>query len=140
MTLSAFHLRRFSFSILFFSLLMAGGLRPAFASPEAVVHQYFEAFADNNVEGYLSCIRFEPGGMDLPGVREMAGMLVGRTHSSFRQLGGIESVRTVILKQDGNTATVGAYLLFHNGSIYHGGILYLLKEEDWKIDLSPLIE
>ena len=109
-------------------------------SPEEVVHRYFEALRDNHVDTYLSCLYLDAESAALPGLREMSAMVVQRFHSRFLELGGLKQVSAVVLKQDGNSATVGVHLLFHGGKIAHGGILYLVRDEDWKIDVSPLIE
>ena len=110
----------------------------SYTSPDMVVHRYFRALSRNDVDAFLACLHLvDPS---LQGVREMTAMLVGSSYSRFQELGGLQSVRTVILQQDSNSATVGAYLVFHNGSIRHGGLYSLVKGEDWRIDVSPQIE
>ena len=94
--------------------------------------------ADNNIDAILSCLSLKAvDSRHLPVVRAAVQASTVMQQVVFRSQGGFKSVKTSIVKQEGNRAVVKAHITLGNGQTSEQE-LELVNEDGWKIHLGPI--
>ena len=104
--------------------------------PEDIVEKYYKAAADNNVDKAISC--FSLKNIDETEITTAKGklqMIIGGYYQEIQKNGGLASVKTALVEQEGDTATVNAIVTFKNGQTDEQRF-NLIKDNGWKITLK----
>ena len=125
------------FALLFtivFSLIIVGC--SGTPSPEDIVRNYYKAVDANRVDEAFSYYSLKGvANQDLTSMRQKLKGLVSEQNRELKKNGGLDSIQTTIVQQDGKVAVVKVVLRFKNGKT-HQGQLKLVQDGGWK--LSPM--
>ncbi|WP_084224446.1 DUF4878 domain-containing protein [Stenoxybacter acetivorans] len=105
--------------------------------PEAVVEQFYQAVFDDKTDeamSYFSLADVEEN--DMTAVKGKLQMVIGGMSSGAKKAGGLQSMKTTVLKQEEAYAEVETEFTFKNNDV-EKKITKLVKEDGkWKIALK----
>lgn len=114
-----------------FALALAG----CGASPENVVEKFYKAVADNRAEDAIAHFSLKDvKENDMTAAKGKLIMVVGEQYSRIQSKGGLDSIKTSLVQQEGDRASVKVELKFKDGSSTEE-TMKLIKEDGWKIFL-----
>jgi hypothetical protein len=115
-----------------FALVLAG----CGSSPEGTVEKFYKAIADNRVEDAVAHFSIKDvKENDMTAVKGKLMMIVGEQYSKIQSKGGLDSIKTSLVQQEGDKAVVKAELKFKDGTSKEETVK-LVKDGDWKIFLK----
>ncbi|MDR3214544.1 MAG: DUF4878 domain-containing protein [Azoarcus sp.] len=115
-----------------FALALAG----CSSSPDDVVKDFYKAVADNRVDEAITYFSLKDvKENDLTTMKGKLQMVVGAYYSRIQENGGLDSITTTIIEQNGDTVRVKAELKFKNGKTKDESNILIKDAGKWKIKL-----
>ncbi|MDR2129238.1 MAG: DUF4878 domain-containing protein [Burkholderiaceae bacterium] len=128
---------RFFMACLLGVLLVACGTSTS-PSPESVVKDFYKAIADNRTEDAMALVLIEEvEESELTAAKGIQQMMFDILSSEIEKSGGLKSVETKRMSQEGDTAVIDVTLTYGNGKQWKAGMRILVKKNGrWVIDAS----
>ncbi|MDR2129240.1 MAG: DUF4878 domain-containing protein [Burkholderiaceae bacterium] len=128
------------FSIRFFMACLLGALLAACgaSSPESTVKDFYKAIADNRTDDAMALILIEDVKQsNLTAAKGKLQMMFGMLAAEIEKGGGLKSIETKIISQEGDVAVVEATLVLGNDKQEKAGKTNLVKKDGrWMIQLK----
>ncbi|MDR2129237.1 MAG: DUF4878 domain-containing protein [Burkholderiaceae bacterium] len=123
---------RFFMACLLGALVAACGTSSSSSPPESTVKDFYKAIADNRIDNAMALVLIEDvKDNELTAAQQI---MLGMLFSEIEKDGGLKSIDTKVITQEGDVAVVEVTLTFGNGEKWNAGKSVLVKKDGhWKI-------
>jgi hypothetical protein len=106
-------------------------------SPEGTAEAYLRAVAENRVEDAINFYSLKDvRENDLTTARGKLQMIIGEQYSRIKARGGLKSLTTNLVEQEGNEAKVEVEIRYENGDTEKANFRLTKESGDWKLHLQ----